>query len=115
MTVRQGTIEYVDFPVTVVLPVGEDLPGDDATIEVSLRGRDWVAATWIGEWAAVTTAPSPSAGFIKRVRNARILLDTTETDDDDVPLWPKGGYAARLRLTDAPEIPIISAGTLQVI
>jgi hypothetical protein len=91
----QGTIEYLDVTVTADV----NLTG---VVELSFdQGTTWTAAAWLG--TAATT------------RTARLLLDTTATTGTPpVPLWPEGNYPVWVRLTDAPEIPIVSAGSLRV-
>lgn len=85
-TLIQGTIEYLDVTVTADITL-------DGDVEVSLdRGLTWTAAAWIGD--ADTT------------RTARLLLETAAMDKDQYSVWVK--------LTDLPEIPIISAGSLLV-
>jgi hypothetical protein len=91
----QGTIEYLD----VVVTADENLAG---TVELSFdQGTTWTAAAWLG--TAATT------------RTARLLLDTTATTGTPpVLVWPEGNYPVWVRLTDTPEIPIVSAGSLRV-
>lgn len=94
-TLIQGTIEYLDVVVTADV----ELTGD---VDLSFdHGATWTAATWQG--TAATT------------RTARILLDTTATDDDDALIWPKRSYPVWARLADTPEVPVISAGSLRVV
>jgi hypothetical protein len=82
----QGSVEYLDVSVTADV----NLTG---TVQFSLdRGATWDAATWQG--SAATT------------RTARLLLDTSELDQSGYPVWVK--------LSDTPETPIVSAGTIAV-
>lgn len=93
-TFIQGSVEYLDVSVTADV----NLTG---TVELSFdQGATWTEAAWQG-----------SAGL---TRTARLLVDTNETDDDDEPVWRTTNYPVWVRLTDAPEIPIISAGSLRV-
>lgn len=94
-SIIQGTIEYIDVTVTADV----NLSG---TVEVSFdKGATWTAATWQG--SAATT------------RTARLLVDTTDVDDDDVLVWARDAYPVWVRLTDTPEVPIVNAGSLRVI
>lgn len=86
-TMVQGSIEYLDVPVTADVELTMD-------VELSLdRGTTWTAAAWTGD--AGTT------------RTARLLLDSTGLARTRHPVW--------VRFTDLPEVPIILAGFLKVI
>lgn len=101
MTIRtfiQGSKDNLDIPIT-----DEDGTAltDDMPVEISTdHGVTWVEAQWLGPAAAT--------------RTARLLIDTTELDGDEL-VWPKGNYAAHVRLTGAPEAPIELAGHFSVI
>lgn len=87
LTMYRGSVEYIEVPMTVT---GGTL---DGVVEPSFDRTTWTAATWLG-----------SAGSS---RTCRLLLNTTALT--------YGTHSVYVRLTDTPEIPVLLAGTLQVL
>lgn len=89
-TMYLGTLEYLTGGI------GADIEVTDSdTIEVSFdKGLAWHAAEWVGP-------PGIS-------RQWRLLLGST------IPLT-LGRSAVYVRITDNPEVPIVKAGTLNVV
>lgn len=87
----QGSIDNLDLPVTNTLGT---VITDDIPVAISVdKGENWTTAEWLGDEAAT--------------RTASILLDTTTLEI--------GGYAAWVRITATPAVPIVDAGNFSVV
>ena len=99
VTIVEGAIEYLDFPVTAVDADGVvvDMTGDVVQIAFqpvrATSALDWQSAVWDPDAATATV---------------RVLFGT------GVFALAAGVYDVGLKITDNPEIPILSAGTLYV-
>lgn len=86
---EQGSIEYL------YADVNSDIVLDEQPVEMAIATTVttavWKSAAWVGD-----------AGL---ARSARLLLDGTLT---------AGKYQVFVKVHDAPEVPIIHAGTLKV-
>lgn len=94
-TIPAVSIEYLHVPVTASVLL------DAQTVELTVltgapdETTSWIAATWTGD--AATT------------RTARLLIGP----GTQVPL-ATGTWQVWVRVTDTPEVPVRSAGTLKI-
>lgn len=85
---RHDSVEYLHIPITS--PTGVDLTG--APIDVSFDGgTTWTAATWTGTEARLLVGPGTTVGAL-----------------------PTGRVSVLVRITDAPERPVLEAGSITV-
>jgi len=82
----RGSVEYVEVEIT------SDNVLDAQPVEFSFEPSVWLSATWQG-------APGTS-------RVARVLMD--------FGTLYRGTYTLRVRITDAPEVPIIDVTQIEV-
>lgn len=87
--VVQGSSEFLNVPVT------SDRELTNQPVAISFDRETWWEATWLGDEGLT--------------RTAQLLLDEDTTPE------VRGWYAVLVRVTDNPEIPIINAGTLELI
>lgn len=103
LQVYEGSVQYAAWPVVVTDATGAVVNPTTDTVEIACQpvrattALDWHAATWVTD-----TATTPDS------YSARVLLGQTPF------LLAAGVYTAWIRITDNPETPILSAGTLYV-
>lgn len=94
VTIPRGSIEYVKARVTADVTL-DDTVG--VAISLSVNGvHNWLTAEWTG-----------TEGTQRVARTSSALTFSTGN-------YPLGSYSVFVKLTDSPEAPIISAGTLRV-
>lgn len=103
VTLLAGSVEHVRWPVSVTDDTGAVVNPTGDVVKIAFQPvrsaapLDWQAAEWVTD-----TLPTPDTYY------ARALLGTA-------PLALAAGvYTVFLQITDAPEVPILAAGTLYV-
>jgi hypothetical protein len=92
-TYPRGTVEYVKATVTADVAL-------TMTVQIALTNsgstHTWLPAEWTGSSGTMRTARTSSAVTF------------------DVATYPKSTYQVYVKLTDAPEAPIIRAGQITI-
>lgn len=93
VTIPRGSVEYVTAEVEADVTLD-----DTVTVEVSVdRGtHSWLAAEWTG-----------TAGTTRSLRTSTPVTFSTGS-------YPAANYSVFVRVTDNPEVVVLSAGTLSI-
>lgn len=93
ISIPRDSVEYVTTPVTADVDL-------DMTVAISIRfgtaAHVWLPAEWVGTLGTTRTAR------------------TTSVVTFSAAAYPKSQYKVYVKLTDSPEVPLISAGDLKI-
>jgi hypothetical protein len=87
--INRGTTDFLDVIVRADVDLGAQ------TVAVSFDRTTWLPATWIGD--------------VGITRSCRVLIDASNIPDD------RNAATVFVRVTDTPEVPVISAGLVKIL